>query len=533
VEWKRKDGGSIWVKNYARCVKTRRGIIYLGIVEVAVPPYRSDLPRSGVWSEKEILGGNLDEMFDSMPICVAYKDRKGVVRYANQLFCQREAKCEPRDLPRLKLTDFKLYPKELAERYRQDDQVVLSTGASLEYTEPHVRGQRGARRKKQAAPEDLFEQAHVLKLPAWNARMKICGVLCMFWEASEEGVALQETIRRAQQDALVSASTFRIVYEHDLEGRFLTLNAAGQRLCGYSEEDFTRLKVEDIVTKPYLVVVRRMMDRKRQSQADIPISKYRVDIRHADGKQIIPLEVVTILVSEAGKERLIRGHARDLRGDRSTEESARHSVGNYLLGILSGIQRELSRNASDEIRTPLENITKRIRAAAWLIENAGIWDPGAQRSALQTLMEFVKYFGDVYEIEKSNIRLDVECPEALVVPGDLLNNILQCVLELATNCLKYAFPEGGSGNIHICLTELSDNTFELTVSDNGVGMGRRFERTERARSGKGLKLVGLIARSHQGKLELPSPDNSTQGTRVAVTFKPSWHLDAAHTAGAS
>ncbi len=79
------------------------------------------------------------------------------------------------------------------------------------------------------------------------------------------------------------------------------------------------------------------------------------------------------------------------------------------------------------------------------------------------------------------------------------------VNELATNSLKYAFPEGRAGLIQITLQ--ADDEVVLSVTDNGVGM--HGERPE----GVGSHIVSLLTQQLGGKI---TRENLASGCRVTL-----------------
>jgi two-component sensor histidine kinase len=103
-------------------------------------------------------------------------------------------------------------------------------------------------------------------------------------------------------------------------------------------------------------------------------------------------------------------------------------------------------------------------------------------------------------------------PLDLAVPCGMIIN------ELVTNALKYAFPgngshpEDGDCRIHIALRR-DDDTFTLSVADNGIGLPADFDwRTAKT---VGLVLVRMLGQ-HQlgGRYEV----DLRQGTRFTLTF---------------
>ena len=53
-----------------------------------------------------------------------------------------------------------------------------------------------------------------------------------------------------------------IIYTHDLEGNFTSLNMAGERITGYTREEAMRMKISDVLAPESLTLARQMMTRK-------------------------------------------------------------------------------------------------------------------------------------------------------------------------------------------------------------------------------------------------------------------------------
>ncbi|EKF85995.1 PAS domain S-box protein [Methanobacterium formicicum] len=119
-----------------------------------------------------------------------------------------------------------------------------------------------------------------------------------------------------------------------------------------------------------------------------------------------------------------------------------------------------------------------------------------------TKMEQIKLRVDVEDID---LNMETAIPCGLIIS------------ELFSNSLKYAFPEGKSGEIRVSLKKYQDNEQEwnyiLTVQDNGIGLPADFDfRNTRT---LGLELVNSLTKQIDGTLEL----DRNHGTTFKITFK--------------
>ncbi|WP_187262523.1 two-component regulator propeller domain-containing protein [Pontibacter beigongshangensis] len=81
------------------------------------------------------------------------------------------------------------------------------------------------------------------------------------------------------------------------------------------------------------------------------------------------------------------------------------------------------------------------------------------------------------------------------------------VNELVSNTLKYAFPNGQKGWLHISLEHHTYQTFKLTIADSGVGMPADFD--PKSATSFGLRLVNSLVKKLNGRLELKTDKGAT------------------------
>jgi phosphoserine phosphatase RsbU/P len=185
----RKDGSIIWISENCRAVRNATGklLYYEGTVE--------DITQR---REAEHAVRNSESLYHSlvetMPQNVFRKDLKGRFTFANQQYC-KHYKCTLEDI--LGKTDFDFFPKELAEKYKRDDERVMATGQTFEIVEEH----------HPLGQEKSYVQ--VVKTPLYGASGRIIGLQGIFWDITEQKMA-QERIRKANAELARSREELRV-----------------------------------------------------------------------------------------------------------------------------------------------------------------------------------------------------------------------------------------------------------------------------------------------------------------------------------
>ncbi len=129
-------------------------------------------------------------LVETLPLNVWRKDLDSRFTFANQRFCEAAGKSLDQVIG---TTDFDFYPAELAEKYRRDDQWVMTTGHPFEATEQHVR------------PTGEKLHVRVVKTLTRDSRGEIAGTQGIFWDITElkrAEVALEQVtaeLARAQE----------------------------------------------------------------------------------------------------------------------------------------------------------------------------------------------------------------------------------------------------------------------------------------------------------------------------------------------
>ena len=125
-----------------------------------------------------------------LPCILARKDLQGRLTFANQVFSELVGR--PLD-ELLGQTDFDLFPHDLAEKYRLDDQQVIESGQTRELIDEAI-GTSGKR---------FF---HVLKTVVRDSVGHAAGVQLIVWETTKQKLAEEELARLTEQVTRLSIS---------------------------------------------------------------------------------------------------------------------------------------------------------------------------------------------------------------------------------------------------------------------------------------------------------------------------------------
>lgn len=122
------------------------------------------------------------QMLDHLELSVFMKDKDLRVVAVNRRHCGNLGKSEAELLGK---TDFELYPRDLAEKYRADDLLVLTQERKVEMEEQTlIRGE--------------LRTVRVIKSPVRDSLGRVVGVLGVFWDVTDQR-AMETQFRHAQK----------------------------------------------------------------------------------------------------------------------------------------------------------------------------------------------------------------------------------------------------------------------------------------------------------------------------------------------
>jgi PAS domain S-box-containing protein len=159
-----------------------------------------------------------------------------------------------------------------------------------------------------------------------------------------QGIARDITERKAAEKALrESEEKYRelfenandIIYIHDLNGRYMTINKTAERVFGYTREEATELSMATVIVPEHMARAKQAVAEKLAGNARS--TKYELDVFARDGHRVT-LEVSSRMLTVNGEPVGIQGIARDVTDRKLSEKALRESEERY---------RALFENAND------------------------------------------------------------------------------------------------------------------------------------------------------------------------------------------
>jgi PAS domain S-box-containing protein len=238
-------------------------------------------------------------ILNSIPDMAWLKDKESKYIAANEALCKAFG-IKSEDF--VGKTDLDISPKDLAEKYRADDQEVIKSGKRK-----RVEEQWGKKKGERIWIETI-------KTPIFNDQGQIIGTSGIARDITERKKTEQK-LRESEEKyrQVVSTSTDAIMLFDAETRRFVEINKACEELYGYSREEFLNLKLTDITAEP---------EKTRESiEQAISGRLHRIPIRYHRKKDgtVFPAEISASTFEFRGR-RILCGVIRDITERKKAEE---------------------------------------------------------------------------------------------------------------------------------------------------------------------------------------------------------------------
>ncbi|HKR00676.1 MAG TPA: PAS domain S-box protein [Pyrinomonadaceae bacterium] len=183
--------------------------------------------------------------------------------------------------------------------------------ASAENIDQHVRsvlakghhfiGERQHRRKDGS----FVDVESSVNLISYSGKKVLCAIARDITQRKQAEQAMRQSEERYRE---LFENANDLVYTHDLQGNFTSLNKAGERITGYSRAEAMTMNIAQVVVPEQLEKAREMIARK---QSDDVSTIYELDIIAKGGRRV-PLELSTRLIYQGGVAVGVQGIGRDV-----------------------------------------------------------------------------------------------------------------------------------------------------------------------------------------------------------------------------
>src|SRR5215212_7623520 len=215
----------------------------------------------------------------------------------------------------------------------------------------------------------FFQPEHTRRAETLAARAASAIQNAQLFEQSQRYVAeLEERIaerKRAEIALRESEERYRelfenakdAIYVHDLEGTYLSLNRAAEKLSGYSREEIVGRNFREFVAPEYVKYVRDSFWKKLAQQGE---TTYEVDVIAKDGRRV-PIEVSSRAIYENGVLVGVQGMARDIT-ERKLAQDALQMFSRQLIEAQEDERRRIARELHDQIGQVLTAVKMNLHA---------------------------------------------------------------------------------------------------------------------------------------------------------------------------
>jgi PAS domain S-box-containing protein len=242
----------------------------------------------------------INAIFDALPGFVFFKNARFQYVTVNRTFYEA-VQTEPTEIPGK--TDYDLFPRNLADKYRADDMEMFRTGEPIySVEEAMIRGD-----------EQLVVSTN--KVPLKDESGKIIGLVGLGFDISERK-QIEEKLRAASlyNRSLIEASLDPLVTINP-DGKISDVNTATEFITGYLREHLIGTDFSDYFTEPEKAEAGYNQVFKTGSVRD-----YELHLRHKDGKITPVLYNASVYRDESGNIIGVFAAARDISVRKRMEE---------------------------------------------------------------------------------------------------------------------------------------------------------------------------------------------------------------------
>lgn len=372
-------------------------------------------------------------------------------------------------------------------------------------------------------------EMRTLDLERKNRHLKDAVRIIRSESKKRQKISVALTERERQIRAIMEASLAGICIVQNK--KFKYVNSAIVRMFGYAKDELIgKLGPIDLVAPEFnSEVLQRIMQRQKGGYNEQ--NPHYVKCRRKSGEvfdvevdgsfvtwQGAPASVGTLVdISEhVAAEKQLKIKEQHLQSLLEEKElllrEVYHRTKNNMLVIISMIALQIDDIEDGAARKMFEDMENRIRAMALVHENLYQSESLVEINLGEYLAKLARTQVEHMTLTDQITVLADYCQ--VTVPFDRAIPVGLVVSELVTNCVKYAFPDGVKGVLHLELKRKKE-LLELIVADNGVGFAPDYD--GKKTTSFGLQITtNMIEKQLGGRYRIERGN----GTAFHIEFKP-------------
>ncbi|MEO8574666.1 MAG: PAS domain S-box protein, partial [Pyrinomonadaceae bacterium] len=175
-------------------------------------------------------------------------------------------------------------------------------------------------------------------VPVRNENGEIFAGMVMWQDISERKHAIENLEESESRYRNLFENANDIIYVHDLDGNYISLNRAAEEVIGYPREEALRMNMKQIAAPDHVKKARQQLKKKIKG---VEQTGYEMDCITKDGRRLT-LEINSTTIRKDGVAIGVQGIARDVTERRQAERALQESEAKF---------RTLAETASDAIIT--------------------------------------------------------------------------------------------------------------------------------------------------------------------------------------
>lgn len=292
--------------------------------------------------------------------------------------------------------------------------------------------------------------------------------------------ALIESERRFSR--IFNSSPAAITISRFSDGTFLDVNDAYLRLFGFGRKEVVgsnAIKLQIWSTGQRSEIVLPLREKRHVDGAQVTARTKQGEIKHLLASlEMVDLNnepcVLSILVDITERKQAEERLSRSLQEKDALLRELYHRTKNNMAVIIAMLDLQAAIIGDD-------NLTAAFTAAERRIQSMAIVHQKLYEAMDLSRINLGSYIRDLVEYARQSYcqtTSKVEIVEELQDVGILIDSAVPCSLvlnELLSNAFLHAFPGGRSGTIRVGLRKDEDDTIEIMVEDDGVGLPAGFD----------------------------------------------------------